>query len=181
MNFEAVFEILLRQFEKEKIRVALIGGFALSVVGYVRATNDIDFLVDKDDTDRLKKILLAQGYELSYESGEVSTFVNPLMVLGRVDFLYAHRKYSKAMLERAKAHEIFNGKLKVKVVTPEDLIGLKVQSSSNDPSRYHQDMADIEHVLLANKGKLDIVLIREYFELFGRAVEFEKLLGKVNA
>jgi len=66
------------------------------------------------------------------------------------------------------------------VIKAEDLIGLKIQSSSNDPSRYHQDMADIEHVLQANAGKLDMMLISEYFELFDRKIELKNLLERLK-
>ena len=62
----------------------------------------------------------------------------------------------------------------MKVLTVEDQIGLKVQSSSNDPERLHQDMADIELLIKNNYRNLDLNLLREYFSLFERKEEFEK-------
>lgn len=75
---------------------------------------------------------------------------------------------------------ILNGKFHLKTIAPEDIIGLKVQSSSNDPKRHHQDMADIEVVLRHNKNNLDMGLVREYFELFGRGDELDQILEKIE-
>lgn len=180
MDFEGVFQLLLGSFEKAKIDAALIGGFALHSAGYTRMTNDIDFLIDKEDVPKVKVIMSSTGYELLHESEDVSNFVSRLSGLGRVDFLYAHRHYAKAMLKRAAKKDILGGRFKVKVIIPEDLIGLKVQSSSNDPARYHQDMADIEAAIRANRSKLNMELIKEYFDLFGRGDDLRKILEKLN-
>jgi len=180
MNFESVFELLLDNFYKAKVDFALIGGFAVHVAGYTRATEDIDFLIAKDDALKVKKIMLSYGYELLHESEDVSNYLGRLGDLGKVDFLYAHRKYAKAMLLRAQEKGILGGKFKIKVIRPEDLIGLKVQSSSNDPRRYHQDMADIEAIMRVNLKKLDIGLIREYFALFERQKELEEILKELK-
>lgn len=180
MDFEAVFKLLIDNFQKGKINFAIIGGFALHAAGYTRATKDIDFLVTKEDMPKVKEIMLSYGYELLHQSEDASNFLGKMAELGRVDFLHAHRKYTRAMLERAKNIDILNGKFKVKVITPEDLIGLKVQSSANDPDRYHQDMADIEVIMQTNFKNLNLDLVREYFELFDRTKELEQILEKLG-
>ncbi len=179
MNFEAVFKLIVDSFRNNKIDFAVIGGFALLVAGYSRATEDIDLLIPQAGLPKVKKILGAYGFELIHESQDVATFVGKMRELGRVDFLLAHRKYAKAMLERSVPEKILDGKISVKVILPEDLIGLKVQSSSNDPARYHQDMADIEAVMRNNK-KLDYSLIREYFALFDRQYELEEIMKRIK-
>lgn len=180
MNFEAIFELLLKSFKKENITFALIGGFALAASGYYRATQDIDFLITKEDLGKIKKIMSSYGYDLIHESEDVANFLGKMEGLGKVDFLLAHRKYSKAMLVAAKDKEILNGKFKTKIIRPEDLIGLKVQSSSNDPSRYHQDIADIEALIQANYDRLDFKVIKEYFDLFDRGKELKEILKRVK-
>jgi len=94
--------------------------------------------------------------------------------------LLAHRKYAVTMLKRAEEKEILEGKFKVNVLTVEDQIGLKVQSSSNDPERLHQDMADIELLIKNNYHDLDLNLLREYFSLFERKEEFEKIIVRID-
>jgi len=123
---------------------------------------------------------MSLGSRVVWAIGEVIKRSSPRMELGRVDFLLAHRKYTRNMLARAEEKEILGGKFKVKVIKPEDLIGLKVQSSSNDSSRFHQDMADIESVISANYKNLDMNLIREYFDLFDRGGELKAILEKLK-
>lgn len=179
MDFQTVFRIISDEFSRHKIDFAVIGGFALSVAGYQRATEDIDLLIARRDLSAVKKIMSSVGFELLYESKDVATFLGKMKELGRVDFLLAHRKYATDMLNRANTQRILSGEISVRVITPEDLIGLKVQSSSNDSSRYSQDIADIEAILRNNK-KLDFALIRDYFILFDRGKECEDLLKKIK-
>ncbi len=180
MNFEAVFKLLFENFGKAKIDFALIGGFALRASGYARATQDIDFLINQEDARKVKALLLSFGYELLHESEDVLNFASQLGELGRVDFLLAHRRYAKAMLSRAVPQMVFDGKFEIKVISLEDQIGLKVQSSANNPKRYLQDVADIEQVIRLHRNKLDLNLLREYFSLFNRESELEQLLERTK-
>lgn len=95
-------------------------------------------------------------------------------------FCTPHRQYTKNMLKRAREYGILKDKFKVKVLIPEDIIGLKVQAVTNDPSRHAQDWADIEKLLRLHKGQLDLKLLKEYFLLFGKEEELEQLLDKIN-
>ena len=97
----------------------------------------------------------------------MSNYLGTKIELGRVDFLHAHRSYTRAMLARAASKKILDGKFELRVLGPEDLIGLKVQSMANDPSRYNRDMSDIESLISENRATLNMQLIREYFKLFG--------------
>ncbi len=54
------------------------------------------------------------------------------------------------------------------------LIGLKVQSSTNDPSRQRLDMADIVRLLRAERN-VDMQRVREYFRVFEREKELDVL------
>ena len=180
MDFEKVFKFLLENFKKHNIRYALMGGFALHASGVSRATQDIDILIDKSDMPKIKKLLLSLGYDLIHESEDVSNFKGALKELGQIDFLHAHRQYTKNMLQRAREYGILKDAFKVKVLVPEDIIGLKVQASANDPRRRSQDSADIEALLRRHKNRLDLKLLKEYFSLFGRETELDQLLKKAG-
>ncbi len=180
MDFEKVLTFLLENFKKYGIRYALMGGFALHAAGYSRATQDIDILILKEDMPKVKKLLLAIGYTVLHESEDIVNFKSALKDLGQVDFLLAHRSYTKNMLKRARECDILQGQFKVRVITPEDIIGLKVQASANDPGRGARDKADIEELLRRHADKLDLKLLREYFSLFNRQDELDELLGKIK-
>jgi predicted nucleotidyltransferase len=180
MNFALVFKFLIENFAREKISFALIGGFALQAAGVTRTTRDIDLLVLSEDSPKIKEIMVKHRYELLHESGEALNFVSKDFELGRVDFLLAHRSYTLAMLKRAAEEPVLDGKCKIKVLRVEDQIGLKVQASSNDPRRMHQDMADIKMLIVSRYPKLDMKLLREYFSLFKREGELEDILKEAK-
>lgn len=179
MNFELVFKELLQKFNQQKIRFALIGGFALHVAGFTRATKDIDFLIEAEDLGKIRDIMAKLGYELTHESKEFSNYWHPMAPLGCVDYLHAHREYTRTMLSRAKKHKLLDD-FELPVLIPEDIIGLKVQSMVNNPQRYSLDMADIEHLLRENKGSLDLKTVKEYFDLFGEGETLKKALKRIN-
>ncbi len=180
MDFESVFRLILDKFKKENITFGLIGGFALHSAGFSRATTDIDFLVAKEDLSKVRKVMLGYGYQLLSETEDISNYLGVMEDQGKVDFLHAHRKYSRNMLVRAVEKDILKGKFKTKVVIPEDIIGLKLQSSSNDPRRKAKDMDDIEHLIEINFKNIDLTIIREYFALFNRTGELEDILKRIN-
>lgn len=179
MNFELVFKELLQKFSEQNVRFALIGGFALHVAGFTRATDDIDFLIEAEDLGKVREIMMRLGYELTHESQEFSNYWHPMGPLGCVDYLHAHRDYSRKMLSRAKKHRILRN-FETPVLIPEDIIGLKVQSIANNPQRHTLDMVDIEYLLRENFGKLDLNIVKEYFDLFDRGPELEDLLKRIK-
>ena len=180
MNFISTFESVIKEFQNQSIDFAVIGGLALQQFGVTRTTSDIDFLVLVSDKDKVKKVMEKLHYDLKHESVDILNFFSKHSSFDRIDFLIAHRKYALAMLERAVIKEVLDGKFKIKFIRAEDQIGLKVQSSKNDPARYHQDMADIKALIEANYNKLDMILVKEYFSLFNREQELNKLTKEIN-
>jgi len=183
MEFKAVLKTLIERFNEQGIDFALIGAFAMGVAGVTRTTEDLDFLISEADIIKVSNIMKSLGYEVLQSGPETSHYISPLAAFGRVDFLHARRKYSRKMLQRAKQEAVFNGAFMIKVVRPEDLIGLKVQSSSNDPSRYYQDMGDIEQILKRHHQGvifLNMELVREYFKIFQREEELDDLMVRAK-
>lgn len=178
MDFKATLAALIEVFEKEKIRYAVIGGFALGVLGVPRTTVDLDFLIEKDDLEKISRIMKSHSYDCVYQSENVSQYVSPVKIFGEVDFLHAFRAISRKMLERAKEVDIFEGKAKIKVLLPEDIIGLKVQSLANNPKRINKEYADIEALMDYHKESLDWQVVEEYFSLFDLKDKFLELKAK---
>jgi len=181
MDFKLVLDKLLTAFEKAHIRYALMGGFALGLLGVYRATVDLDFLINRDDCDEVHGIMTALGFERRHHTENVSQYVSPLAVFGEVDFLHAFREISKGMLERAEDRKIFGGERMIKILKPEDMIGLKVQAMVNDKGRWNNDLADIEKVMAIHGKNLDWALIDEYFSLFGLQKIMKELREKYHA
>lgn len=151
---------------KNLIDHALIGGFSLAFYGTARATQDIDFLADGQKKNQIRDCLLKAGFSLSFESNEVLQFSGP----GYLDILLANRPLSQAMLKQAIT---VNG-LPVKILKPEDIIGLKIQAYNNDPQRKLRDLADIQALYQSQKN-LDLTKVKYYADLFDCWPEVESL------
>ena len=66
MDFKKVLGFLTKDFEKMQISYALIGGIALGALGIVRATVDVDFIVNRDDLHKVKRAMNARGYQARF-------------------------------------------------------------------------------------------------------------------
>lgn len=175
MNFRATLQQLVRSFDDAGIGYALIGGYAVGLWGVARGTVDIDFLVVRDDLSRLDSIMTQCGFSLIHRSENVSQFASPA---GGIDFLHAFRRHTEAMLGRAVERSIFAGEIQVRVLRPDDLIGMKVQAMANDPERTPLDRYDIEELMRLHGATLDWLLVEEYFELFEMQQLFAELRSK---
>ncbi|MEW6007754.1 MAG: hypothetical protein AB1595_06375 [bacterium] len=175
MDFKMVLGLLLNDFQKENIRYGLIGGFALGLYGIHRSTVDLDFLVLFEDIPKIEKIMEKYGYECAFKSENVSQYISPLKPFGLIDYLHAFKKTAVGMLKRAKEIEIFEKELKIKVIIPEDIIGLKIQAAANDKNREESEYIDIKEILGYYRKNLNWGLIEEYFLIFEQKEKFEGL------
>lgn len=170
MDFQLVFEKVIFTFEEENLQYGLIGGFALGVMGILRATMDIDILLLVDDIDKADKILTDCMYSCVHRSPHLSQYTSELKPLGSIDILHASKTISKEMLSRVERYKVFN-KYMIPVLSPEDIIGLKVQAIANDVQREATDIYDMRLLLeyqLQRERLIDWELLDEYFALFNK-------------
>ena len=151
---------------------ALIGGLALAVHKYVRATQDVDFLVDAIDADRLHESLIQLGYRCIHRSEDAANY---LRGDEGMDFVYARRPASRRLLVEAPELEAEIGRLHV--VSAEGLIGFKLQAFVNNPRRT-RDIEDIRSLLRANRSTLNMSKVEQYFVLFERKALLDELLAE---
>lgn len=151
---------------------ALIGGLALAAHQVVRATRDVDFLVDADDADHLHVILLGLGYRCVHRSEDAANYQRNDEGL---DLLYARRPIARRLLGEASERTTALGNLRV--ISAEGLIGFKLQALVNNPSR-GRDLDDIRALLRAQRGKLNLTEVRDYFALFNRTELLDELLAQ---
>jgi len=162
MDFKKVFNTIFTELNNNKINYALMGGIALGFLGSDRITKDIDILVDVNDREKIKNILSKNFYNLFYESENVLQFISDLKIFGELDIIIAKNKYTKNMLKRARIIQI-NNNIKLYLLQPEDIIGLKLQAIKNDSERYNKDIEDI--IFIKENYKLDKNIIKEYCKI----------------
>ena len=185
MDFISVIETVIRQLDKEGVRYALIGGFAMGLRGIQRATVDLDFILMLDDLKKADKIFTHSGYTRTFYTENVSHYESDDQVLGRIDILHAFRGPSLSMLDRAERVPLTED-FSLPVVQMEDLIGLKIQAAHNDPSRNLSDWTDIRLLIensSHNKQSVDWDLIGDYLELFNKKdklVEMKNWYGSID-
>jgi hypothetical protein len=165
---------LIATMEKIGVPIALIGGLALAPHGVIRATQDIDLLIDSAGADEAEAELLRLGYRCLHRSADAGNY---LRTDERVDFLYAHRPVARRLLGEAKILPTAFGKLPV--VSIEGLIAFKLQALVNNPRRT-QDLEDIKALLRTNGSVLNIAELRNYFRQFNRESLLDELLNAVN-
>ncbi len=170
----AQFQELVGSLSGAGARFALIGGLALAPHRVVRATQDVDLLVDGNQADTIHETLLLLGYRCLHRSPDAGNY---LRGDERVDLLYATRPIARRLLAAARVHETPFGPLAV--VGVEGLIGFKLQAIVNDPRR-SQDLEDIRSLLRSNRGTVDLGEVREYFRLFQKEPLLEELLHELD-
>jgi len=178
--FVRSIRVVVEAARRGRFRVALIGGFALPFHGVQRATGDVDFLADAGGAERLHDALVAAGAECIHRSADAANYISRRPDLAPIDFVFAHRERAVDMLRRAPARSLARARLRVPVVDAEGIVGLKLQALVNAPSRRARDEADIEAVIAAQQGALDIARLRDYFRVFDREADLERLLAAVK-
>ncbi len=122
----------------------VIGGVAVALHGYVRATKDIDILVPRD-LENTRRILDALGelpWGIAKEMNAEEVDRNPITIVGddpRVDIMKAARGLSYEMARSAKLTTTVQGTT-VPYVNIDDLIESKTDS---DRPRDQNDLAEL--------------------------------------
>jgi len=153
-----LYEEILSEFQKQKVKYIIVGGIAINLHGFLRATADMDILVDMTD-ENLKKIvsiLKKKGYHVKQP-------VDPMDIADQqIRFDWIHGKNMKAFnfykeneykevdiiiespvsYQEAKknALQLKIGKLKISVVSIDDLIKMKSRAGRD------VDKKDIEQL-----------------------------------
>lgn len=178
MNFTEALKSISKRFNEEKVDFALIGAFAMLQMGIERATRDIDFLISSEDIGKVEKIMHGLTYQTVQATRTFSQFESPLKVFGNVDFLHAIGKSGLQILREAKEKHVL-GEI-IKVIQPEDLVGLKVLAYANDARREQADKSDIQKIYEAYQTgqlKLDLEKIEFYYKIFEKLEDYENLWG----
>ena len=122
---------------------ALISGWAVVAWGVVRASEDVDVLIELP-TSRRKALLaaLSRAFDAEWRQGEpVPGLIRAQPKSGGlpVDLLPARSNADIAALDRAKSVAV--GALRIPIVTPEDLIAMKLEAGGG------QDYEDVRRLL----------------------------------
>ena len=162
----------LSMFVRAGTQPALIGGLAVVAHQVVRATQDVDFLLELEAADKVHDALLKLGYQCIYRSEDAANYLRGAEGL---DLLYAHRPLARRLLAQASERETPMGRMRI--ISVEGLIGFKLQGFVNDATRT-RDMDDIRALLKVHRASLDMGELSEYFALFKKSELLNELLDE---
>ena len=139
------FLTIVKELEDKNIQYALCGGFAVSLHWFVRATEDIDFIVMIETLGEIRNILIKMNYLIEASPMTLSDGKIKIYRLTKIDkesgdylpidllVLNSELQYIWGKIEKFELENCF-----VKVLSKEALIELKLLRNS------YQDKQDIE-------------------------------------
>jgi hypothetical protein len=158
-----VVEILRR----ERVDYAIIGAFALSVLGVVRASMGADALLfaEPGRLAKLERTFQQEGFHTELRTPEADDPVSGMLVLSdkfgnHVELLGGLRNMDPAILSRTL--EITFRDEKLCIVGREDFIAMKCYAGGP------QDLLDARSAYRAAPGPIDLDLLRTVTRRFGR-------------
>ena len=158
---------IVQALDRHGIRYALIGGLATSYRSRPRFTQDIDLMLEIPQVTLpgLLDDLHARGFTFEMEP-TIRRWIREHMVVisfrnVRVDWLKPLIDCYKHVLENATTESWLGAK--IQVASPESLILTKLIAFRT------QDQLDIENLLEANRGLLDLELIRREWQTVGES------------
>lgn len=162
--FLDVAEILTR----EHIDYLIIGAFALSVHGLVRASSDVDALlcVSYSRLAKICRIFKAAKFAVTIRRGDDDDPILSMLTLSdaygnRVELLGGLRGLDPLVFSRAIEVPFYG--VNLRIVGREDFIAMKCFAGSA------QDLADARAAFEGAQGPMDLDLLRTVTRRFGRA------------
>ncbi len=160
-----VLEKLVKISRKSKTKLALMGGLATSVFGRPRATYDIDGIISLQEGDLEPFLSLLKSNGFKFDQKQPVKFIRGLAFITfyypahktYVDLFVAKNEYQCTVLKRARRIKL--EKLNLYVVSPEDLILIKLQAGRE------KDIEDVREIISENKSKLDFAYLKKWAKL----------------
>ncbi len=179
MKYPTVFHLLVQEFEKAKIPVILIGGFAVNYYKVSRATGDVDILMMDEHFEKASSLLSLAGYKEVVRGHAFARFKSGQPLLMDLDVLFVDKETFSGMVNEAREVEIEGNK--IKVASLNHLIALKLHSLKNNFShREDPDLRDIVRLIQENQMAMTKEEFRELCLKYGTQELYERVIGIVR-
>ena len=158
-----------------KASCILIGGFAVNFYKVSRATADVDFLITKEDFDRICGVLLDEGFkQLSHQENFAHFQSSGLGLIG-VDFMFVDPETFSKIEEGGQRFKI--GKNEFIVPSLSHLIALKLHSMKfNFKDRLAKDFPDIIGLVRTNRVNVHDKQFKELCLKYGSQEIYERIM-----
>jgi len=171
----SVFDQLSRAAAEQGLRFLVIGAHAVIRHGYLRATEDADILINKEDRPQWSDLVQRLGYRVEHDGG---TFLQLLPVAPggwELDLMLVPADTFEKMFHDAKATEIEG--VKVSIPSLNHLLALKIHAMKHGRGlRRLKDMDDVIRLAQANRLDVRSGEFRGLFDKFGDTELYEQIL-----
>ena len=106
MNDRSVFHLISDVTNKEGVPCVLIGGFAVNYYRVTRQTADVDFLITKEDFDKILKSLESVGYQQTLSQDIFVKLESKRISLLDVDFMFIDQETLNKILKEGEEIKI---------------------------------------------------------------------------
>ena len=176
MKYSTVFDLVSSVCSKRKIPYVLIGGFAVNYYKVTRQTADVDFLITKEDFDKIIGLMEKEGFKQDYAQEVFARLTAPKPYFMDLDFMFVEKETLGKIIKQGKVAGIAGQKLMVPCLN--HLIALKLHAVKHNPKiREYKDLADIIELIKVNKVDVkdnafkDLCLKYGTEELYGKILE----------
>ncbi len=176
MSYPTVFHLMSELSNKAGITCVLIGGFAVNYYKVTRQTADVDFLITKDDFDKIAEALTKAGFELESVRDVFARLTGNKHFLVDIDFMFVDKETLEKIIKDGK--EISIARHTFIVPSLKTLIALKLHAvKHNRKLREYRDLPDIINLIRTNKVDVkskefhDLCLKYGTEELYKKVVE----------
>jgi Uncharacterised nucleotidyltransferase len=174
MNDRSVFHLISDITHEEGISCVLIGGFAINHYKVTRQTADVDFLITKEDFDKIAGLLEKAGYKNTSLQENFVQLESSRLSLLNVDFMFVDQETLKKIMKEGNRFKIVGQTFTVPSLY--HLIALKLHSIKHNPKlRLTKDMPDIINLIRINEINIKDKKFREICLKYGTADLYDKI------
>jgi hypothetical protein len=174
-KYPNVFYLISDIFNKSKVGAILIGGFAVNHYKIARQTAVMDFLIVKEDYERIDDLLQKEGYT-PYSTHEIFIRLkNREPSFFDIDFMFIDKETFEKIQKVGHEIEILGNKFTIPSL--DHLIAFKLHSIKYNPkNREFRDLPDIINLIRLNKVDFKNESFRELCLKFGNEDLYSKIL-----
>lgn len=158
---------------KRGLRFLLIGGHAVNAHGYSRKTFDIDLLINRDDKELWRELMLGLGFECLHEHETFIQFASP--ETPQVDLMCVRAETFAKQFDTSEVRSALE--LETRVPSLFNLLALKLHAARHAPlHRRHKDLIDIIALNEANRVEVTSDSFRNLCHKFGTPELYAEIL-----
>lgn len=178
MNYPTVFHLISDVSKKAGISCILIGGFAVNYYKVTRQTADVDFLITKEDFEKIAPLLEKADYKQDFIQRVFVRLKSNRLYLMDIDFMFVDKQTLKKIIKDGQKISI--GGQKFIVPSLFNLIALKLHSLKYNPKiRENKDIPDIIDLVRINKIDSKSKKFRELCLRYGTEKIYHKILERI--